>query len=96
MWQHCILWRIQQFEVCIIYKPGPYLYIANWVSQQYHAGNKEQEIKCIELNIDVLRTSSDKPTLIVICGIQDALKRNDHLQKLKKYIIEEGYSQERR
>ena len=34
-----------------MYKPGPDLIIADWLSRQYHKENKEEEISGIQGNI---------------------------------------------
>ena len=40
----CIMLRIHQYRVCIIYKPGPDLYIAYWLFWNKHAENRGQKI----------------------------------------------------
>ena len=48
--------HIYQYRVCIIYKPGPDLYIADWLSQYNYTKNRDQEIT--DMNINVYATST--------------------------------------
>ena len=41
----CILLKIHQYRVQIIYKPGPHIFIADWQSRHNHVEEKDQLIK---------------------------------------------------
>ena len=43
----------------MIYKPGPNLFIAEWLSIENHKGNKDAEIPSMQLNIDAIQTSTN-------------------------------------
>ena len=55
---------MHQCKVCIIDKPGPDLYIADWLSTQNHKENKE-----IERN--AIKVAKDIPMCISIQDIQE-------------------------
>ena len=48
-WLQCMVLHIHQYRVCIMYKPGPYLYITEWLSRNNHTekrpGNDWHEYK---------------------------------------------------
>ena len=44
----CILLKIHQYKVQIIYKPGPEFFIADWLSQHNHVKGKDKPIKDID------------------------------------------------
>ena len=48
----------------ILYKPGPDLFIADWMSQQSLEENKDSKICNIKINIDVIYTGEDLPECI--------------------------------
>ena len=43
----------------IIYRPGPNLFIADWLSRQNHDKNKDAEIPSMQLNINTIQTAAD-------------------------------------
>ena len=83
----CILLRILQFQVIVIYKPGPELFIANWLSRHNHTGNKDAEIHIIDIEVDTIQTTTNIPECMSIPQIQQATAQDDNLQQLKGYII---------
>ena len=75
--QH-ILIRIQQYWVRIIYKPGPELFIADWLSWHNHTENKDEEIH--DTRMDAIQTSTNVPECMSIQQIQEAIAQDEHLQ----------------
>ena len=49
--------RIHQYRVHIKYKPGPDLYIVDWMSRNKHIENKDQEITGMNINVIVINIS---------------------------------------
>ena len=47
-----ILQYINQYRMGILYKPGPLLFITDWLSRQSHKTNRDKEIAgmCIAIN----------------------------------------------
>ena len=41
--QHILL-KIHQYRVCILYKPGPQIFIADWLSHHNHKEEKDEPI----------------------------------------------------
>ena len=78
----CIHW----YSVYILYKPGPELYVADWLSQNNHADSKDQEITGMNGNVHVISTAVDIPIYTSIEDIQAATEQDAYLQRLKSYI----------
>ena len=74
-------------RVKIIYKPGPDLFIADWLSREHHKENKDGEITGMQLNVDVIQTTTNIPDCMMIQQLQQATSQDNHLQHLKDYII---------
>ena len=55
------LLRIHQYRVRIIYKPGPDVFIADWLSRQNHKENRDKEIPDMQLNVDAIQTTTNIP-----------------------------------
>ena len=64
-----LLFRIHQYRVRIIYKPGLDLFIANWLSRQNHTENKDEEIPDMPLNIDAIQTMTN--ICKAVCSIRN-------------------------
>ena len=71
----------------IICKPGPDLFIAEWLSRKNHKENKNEEIPCMQLNVDTIQTTTNILDCMTIQPLQQATLQDDHLQLLKDYII---------
>ena len=84
--QHILL-KIHQYRVQIIYKPGPDIFIADWLSRHNHAEGKDQLIKGMEVWVDIIQTTTDMPECLSMMELQQASSQDDHLQKLKDIII---------
>ena len=72
----------------ILYKPGPELYIADWLSYHNQAGNKDQEMSGMNISIHTINTTVDIPICTSIEEIKGAREEDMELQMLKRYIIE--------
>ena len=83
----CILLKIHQYRVQIIYKPGPEIFIAEWLSRNNHVEGKDKPIKDIDVHLDVIQSSADMPECISMAEIQQASSQDQHLQQLTKFII---------
>ena len=83
----CILLKIHQYRVQIMYKLGPDIFIADWLSRQNHVQGKAKLIEDIDIQVDVIQSTTDMPECISMVEIQQALAQDNHLQKLKSYII---------
>ena len=83
----CILLKIQQYMVQIIYKPGPVIFIADWPSQHNHKEGKDKPIKDMDIRIDAIQHMTGILECISISQIQQASAQNKHLQHLKTFNI---------
>ena len=79
--------KIHQYRVQIIYKPGPKIFIADWLSQYNHVEGKDKPIKDIDISIDTIQTALDIPECLSMSQIQQASTQGDHLQCLKSFIV---------
>ena len=91
----CILLKIHQYRVQIIYKPGPKVFIADRLSQHNHMEGKDQPIKDMDIRIDTIQSVTDIPECVSILQIQWASTQDDNLQHLKSFIIA-GWPRKRR
>ena len=83
----CILLKVNQYRVQIIYKPGPKIFIADWLSQLNHEEGKDKPIKDMDIRIDIIQNVTDILECIFIKQIQQASAQDEHLQHLKNSII---------
>ena len=83
----CILLKIHQYRVQIIYKPGLEIFIADWLSRNNNVEGKDKPIKDMDIWVDSIQNSIDMPECISMEEIQQALSQDDNLQQLKKCII---------
>ena len=84
--QHVLL-KIHQYGVQVIYKPGPDIFIADWLSRHNHAEGKDQLIKGMELWVDVIQTTTDMLECLSTTDLQQASSEDSYIQKLKHFII---------
>ena len=80
-WIQHILLKIHQFRVQIIYKPGPDIFIADWLSRHNHTEGKDQPINGMEVWVDIIQTVTDMPECLSVMELQQASSQDDHLQK---------------
>ena len=83
----CILLKIHQYRVQILYKPGPEIFIADSLSRNNQVEGKDKFIKDMDVQVDAIQSSVDMLECISIEEIQHASSQDDHLQQLKKFII---------
>ena len=62
----CILLKIHQYKVQIICKPGPEIFIADWLSQHSHEEGKDKPIKGMDIRIDAIQSATDIPGCVFI------------------------------
>ena len=79
--QHMLL-KIHQYRVQIIYKPGPKMFIANWLSWDNHMEGKDKPIKDMDIRIDAIQSVTDISECISILQIQQASTQDDHLHNI--------------
>ena len=77
-----ILLKIHQY----IYKPGPEIFIADWLSRHNHEEGKDKPIKDRDIRIDAIQSMTDIPECVSISHIQASVQ-DEHLQCLKSFII---------
>ena len=82
-----IMLKIYQYHLQIIYKPGPQIFIADWLSRQNHKEGKDRPIQDIGLWVNAIQAITDLPKCISIPEMQQASSQDDHLQLLQRYII---------
>ena len=82
--------HIHQYKVCILYKPGPDLYIACWLSNHNLSENKDQEIAGLNINIHTLSMEIDVPVCTSVEDIRNVMSTHSELQMLQTYIIKVG------
>ena len=76
----CIFLWIHQYQVRIIYKPGPELFIADWLSCHNHMENEDEEICGMDIRVDAMQMSMNIPECMPITQIQQATMQDEHLQ----------------
>ena len=86
-WIQCIILRIHQYRVRILYKLGPEIFIADWLSRQKHKENKDAAICGMDIRVDAIQASTNVPECMSIQQIQHATAQDEHLQQLKGFII---------
>ena len=86
-WIQHILLKIHQYRVQIVYKPGPDIFIADWLSKHNHTEGKDQPIKGMEIQVNIIQTATDMPECLSMTELQQASSQDNHLQKVKHFII---------
>ena len=84
--QHILL-KVHQYRVQIIYKPGPEIFIADWLSQHNHEEWKDKPIKDMDIRKDAIQSATNIPEYMSISQIQQASLQDNHLQCLNSFII---------
>ena len=67
--QHILL-KKHQYRVQVIYKPGPDIFNADWLSRYNYAEGKDQPIKGMELQVDIIQTTTDMPEWLSMKELQ--------------------------
>ena len=83
----CILLRTHQYRVRILYKPGPEIFIADWLSQHNHKENKDKAIHRMDVEVNAVQTLTDVPECMSIQQIWQATAQGEHLQQIKCFIL---------
>ena len=83
--QHTMLY-IHQYNMCIVYKPGPDLYTADWLSHHNHNEKKDQEISTY-IYIQTLSTAIGIPVCISVESKRKAISIDAELKMLQTYMI---------
>ena len=88
-WIQYILLKIHQYRFQITYKPGPDIFIADWLLRHNHTEGKDQPIKGMEVQVDIIQTATDMLQCLSMSINRTAtgIIKDDHLQKLKNIII---------
>ena len=84
---HCILLKIHQYRVQIIYKPGPEIFIVDWLSRHNHAKGKDKAIKGMDVWVDAIQNPMGMLECLSMAEIQQVSSQDDHLQQLKSLTI---------
>ena len=53
--QHILL-KIHQYSVQIMYKPGPDIFIADWLSRHNHIEGKDKPIEGMDVQMDMMQS----------------------------------------
>ena len=78
-----IILHTHQYRVCILYKPDPELYIADWLSQNNHEENTDKEMQSLIINFNAIEAAVDLPVCTSTHNVQEVTARDVHLQGLK-------------
>ena len=73
----------------IIYKPGPDIFIAEWLSRQKHSKDKDAEILGLQLGINIIQTTTNISECMTIHELQEVTCQDKHMWCLKEYIIQD-------
>ena len=57
----CILLKIHQYRIQFIYKPGPEIFIAGWLSRHTYVEGKDKPIKDMDILVDAIQSTADMP-----------------------------------
>ena len=76
-----------QYRVRIIYKCGPDLFIADWLSRQNPKENKDDEMLGLKININAIHTIPGISKCMTIQKLQQVMTKDDNLQQLREHII---------
>ena len=82
-WIQCILLRIHQYRIRILYKPGPEIFIADWLSWGNHKENKDEVIHGMDIRVDAIQTSTNVLECMSVQQIQQVTAQHKCLQWLK-------------
>ena len=79
----CILLKIHQYRVKILYKPCPEIFIADWLSQHNHEEGKDEAIRDMDTRVDAIQSTADILECFSMSQIQQKMAQDEHLQHLK-------------
>ena len=84
--QHILL-NIHQYRVQILYKSGPEIFTADWLSWHNHQGDKDEPIQDMDIRVEAIQNTTDILECISISQVQQAMAQDEHFQRLKNIII---------
>ena len=67
----------------MLYKPGPDLYMMDWLCQNNHTESSDQESTGININVSVVSKAINIPVCTSLQEIQVTTQEDTHLQRLK-------------
>ena len=73
--------------VQILYKPGPKIFIADWLSHHNLKENKDEPIQGMDIKVDAIQSMTNVLECMSISQIQQAMVQDGHLQWLKNNKI---------
>ena len=79
----CILLKIHQYRVQIIYKPGHKIFIADWLLRHNLIEGKDKPIEDMDIQVDTIQSMTDMSECISMAEIRQASAQDDNLQQLK-------------
>ena len=83
----CILLKIHQYRVQILYKPGPEIFIADWLLWHNHQEGKDEPIQDMDVRVDTIQSTTDILECISISQVQQAMAQDEHSQCPNNIII---------
>ena len=86
--RHQWILSTHQYRVRVIYKPGPDLFMADWLSQHNHNENKDKEIIGMQISINTIQSTTNIPEHMTMHVLQQATSQDQHLQCLMEYVIQ--------
>ena len=63
------------------------MFIADWLWRHNHAEEKNQLIKGMEVQVDIIQTVTYMPECLSVMELQQTSSQDDHLQKLKNIPV---------
>ena len=86
-WLECIILSIHQYNMHILHKPGPDLYIVDWQFHHNHTKNRDQEIAGMSISIHTISTATGILVCTSIEEIRNVRSIDAELQMLQIHII---------
>ena len=89
-WLQYTMLCIHKYSVHTLYKPCPQLYIVDWLSQNNHTENRDQEITGMNVNMHTISNAADIPiytSIHIHRGHTGSNQPRCGTVKAKKYII---------
>ena len=65
--------------VQILYKLGPKIFTADWLTCHNHKENKDRAMKEMDINVDAVQMMTDIPECMSIYQIKQTVSQDDHL-----------------
>ena len=78
---------VKQAKQLVLYKPGPEVFIADWLSRHNDKENKDEPIPGMDIRVDTIQSVTDIPECMFILQIQQATAQDEHLLCLKNILI---------